>query len=78
MRCQWGKTWDNMKPWLVARRFREFDLLNDLVSVICQYCNFDYFFYCFIRLYAAYVHTLYIPCIHAYILTICIFVILFA
>lgn len=31
MRCQFGKTWDNMKPWLVARRFREFDILNDLV-----------------------------------------------
>lgn len=32
MRCQWGTTWENMQPWLVARRFREFDALNDLVS----------------------------------------------
>ena len=31
MRCQWGSNWDNMQPWLVARRFREFDTLNDLL-----------------------------------------------
>jgi hypothetical protein len=31
MRCQWGTNWDNMQPWLVARRFREFDTLNDLL-----------------------------------------------
>ena len=24
MRCQWGKTFETMKPWMVARRFREF------------------------------------------------------
>ena len=28
MRCQWGTTWDNMQPWIVARRYREFDVLN--------------------------------------------------
>lgn len=32
MRCQWGTTWENMQPWLVARRFREFDTLNELVE----------------------------------------------
>lgn len=31
MRCQWGTRWDNMQPWLVARRFREFDALNEMV-----------------------------------------------
>lgn len=31
MRCQWGSNWENMQPWLVARRFREFDALNDLL-----------------------------------------------
>ena len=31
MRCQWGTNWENMQPWLVARRFREFDTLNDLL-----------------------------------------------
>lgn len=24
MRCQWGRTFEAMKPWMVARRFREF------------------------------------------------------
>ena len=28
MRCQWGTKWDNMQPWLVARRYREFDFLD--------------------------------------------------
>jgi PX domain len=28
MRCQWGTTWDNMQPWIVARRYREFDALD--------------------------------------------------
>jgi hypothetical protein len=28
MRCQWGTTWDNMQPWISARRYREFDLLD--------------------------------------------------
>lgn len=32
MRCQWGTTWENMQPWLVARRFREFDALNELLQ----------------------------------------------
>lgn len=31
MRLQWGTNWDNMQPWLVARRYREFDTLNDLL-----------------------------------------------
>ena len=30
MRCQWGTTWDNMQPWIVARRYREFDADRDL------------------------------------------------
>lgn len=34
MRCQWGTTWDNMQPWISARRFREFDRLDyDVCSV---------------------------------------------
>ena len=28
MRCQWGTTWENMQPWIVARRYREFDSLD--------------------------------------------------
>ncbi len=28
MRCQWGTTWENMQPWIVARRYREFDALD--------------------------------------------------
>ena len=24
MRCQWGRTFEEMRPWMVARRFREF------------------------------------------------------
>ena len=24
MRCQWGRTFETMRPWMVARRFREF------------------------------------------------------
>ena len=28
MRCQWGTTWDNMQPWISARRYREFDSLD--------------------------------------------------
>jgi hypothetical protein len=28
MRCQWGTKWENMQPWLVARRYREFDALD--------------------------------------------------
>lgn len=32
MRLQWGTNWDNMQPWLVARRYREFDTLNDLLQ----------------------------------------------
>jgi len=31
MRLQWGTNWENMQPWLVARRYREFDTLNDLL-----------------------------------------------
>lgn len=31
MRCQWGTDWDNMEPWIVARRYSEFEQLhNDL------------------------------------------------
>lgn len=28
MRCQWGSTFDNMQPWIVAHRFSEFALLD--------------------------------------------------
>jgi hypothetical protein len=28
MRCQWGTNWENLQPWIVARRFREFENLN--------------------------------------------------
>lgn len=31
MRCQWGTKWDNMQPWLVARRYREFDFLDSTI-----------------------------------------------
>jgi len=27
-RCQWGPTWDTMQPWMMARRYREFDALD--------------------------------------------------
>jgi hypothetical protein len=33
MRCQWGTTWENMQPWIVARRYREFDILNIQVNM---------------------------------------------
>lgn len=28
MRCQWGTSWDNLQPWISARRYREFDALD--------------------------------------------------
>ena len=28
MRCQWGTTWDNMQPWIAARRYKEFSILD--------------------------------------------------
>ena len=28
MRCQWGTHWDNLQPWIAARRYREFDVLD--------------------------------------------------
>lgn len=28
MRCQWGTTFENMQPWIVAHRYKEFDLLD--------------------------------------------------
>ena len=28
MRCQWGTSWENMQPWISARRYREFDTLD--------------------------------------------------
>jgi hypothetical protein len=34
MRCQWGTTWENMQPWIVARRYREFDSLDNQVRTI--------------------------------------------
>ena len=43
MRCQWGSNWDNLQPWISARRYREFDRLdaevrynhNAVLPVIC-------------------------------------------
>lgn len=28
MRCQWGTDWNNLQPWIAARRYREFDRLD--------------------------------------------------
>ncbi|RYG68757.1 hypothetical protein EON64_04420, partial [archaeon] len=28
MRCQWGSTFDNLQPWIVAHRYKEFDRLD--------------------------------------------------
>lgn len=28
MRCQWGTSWENLQPWISARRYREFDVLD--------------------------------------------------
>ncbi len=28
MRCQWGPTWETMRPWIAARRFKEFSYLD--------------------------------------------------
>jgi hypothetical protein len=28
MRCQWGTTFENLQPWIVAHRYREFDKLD--------------------------------------------------
>lgn len=28
MRCQWGTTFENMQPWIVAHRYKEFDTLD--------------------------------------------------
>lgn len=28
MRCQWGTTWENLQPWIAARRYREFFQLD--------------------------------------------------
>lgn len=28
MRCQWGTSFENMQPWIVAHRYREFDFLD--------------------------------------------------
>ena len=35
MRCQWGLTWDTMKPWIAARRFKEFSYLDTQVYTLC-------------------------------------------
>lgn len=32
MRCQWGTIFDNLQPWISARRYREFDVLNDEIK----------------------------------------------
>ena len=28
MRCQWGTNWNNLQPWISARRYREFDAID--------------------------------------------------
>lgn len=28
MRCQWGTSFENMQPWIVAHRYKEFDILD--------------------------------------------------
>jgi hypothetical protein len=32
MRCQWGTTFENMQPWIVAHRYREFDTLDQALK----------------------------------------------
>lgn len=32
MRCQWGTTFENMQPWIVAHRYREFDQLDQALK----------------------------------------------
>jgi hypothetical protein len=32
MRCQWGTTFENMQPWIVAHRYREFDTLDQAMK----------------------------------------------
>lgn len=31
MRCQWGTDWSNMEPWIVARRYSEFENLHNAI-----------------------------------------------
>jgi len=31
IRCQWGRTIETMKPWIVGRRYSEFDLLDSVI-----------------------------------------------
>ncbi len=39
MRCQWGTSWDNLQPWIAARRYREFDQLDS--ELRSQFPNFE-------------------------------------
>ena len=32
MRCQWGTTFENIEPWIVAHRYKEFDMLHNKVK----------------------------------------------
>lgn len=32
MRCQWGTTFENMQPWIVAHRYKEFDALDQALK----------------------------------------------
>lgn len=32
MRCQWGTSFENMQPWIIAHRYKEFDMLDLIVS----------------------------------------------
>jgi len=51
MRCQWGTNWDNMQPWIAARRFREFEQLDSslkkhfplLANNLCPMPEKDFF-----------------------------------
>jgi hypothetical protein len=38
MRCQWGVDADHMTPWMVARRYREFDALDKVLLEQIHLC----------------------------------------
>ena len=43
MRCQWGLTWDTMKPWIAARRYKEFNFLD---TQVCRVVMYVYMYLC--------------------------------
>ena len=42
MRCQWGTSFDNMKPWIVAHRYSEFHALHQQLKAEFPRPNADY------------------------------------